>query len=91
MLPTIAPLPWQTDTSNGRLVLPPERQIQDPARRFSTSLVDIVSKNGNLLLNIVQYPDGSLPPESARLLEDLAAWFAVNGEAIHGTRPGLLR
>ena len=40
-----------------------------------------------MLLNIVQYPDGSLPPESATLLKDLAAWFGVNGEAIYGTRP----
>ena len=38
-------------------------------------------------MNVVQYPDGSLPPESARLLDDLAAWFAVNGEAIYATRP----
>ena len=50
-------------------------------------LVDIVSKNGNLLLNIVLYPDGSLPPESARLLEGLSSWFAVNGEALYATRP----
>jgi alpha-L-fucosidase len=40
-----------------------------------------------MLLNIVQYPDGSLPPESATLLKELAAWMSINGEAIHGTRP----
>ena len=50
-------------------------------------LADIVSKNGNLLMNIVLYPDGSLPPESQTLLAELAKWIAVNGEAIHGTRP----
>ena len=50
-------------------------------------LVDIVSKNGNLLLNVVLYPDGSLPPESQTLLDELAVWMPVNGEAIHGTRP----
>jgi len=38
-------------------------------------------------MNIVLYPDGSLPPESQTLLAELAKWMAVNGEAIHGTRP----
>jgi alpha-L-fucosidase len=38
-------------------------------------------------LNIVLYPDGSLPPESQSLLDELAPWMQVNGEAIHGTRP----
>ena len=50
-------------------------------------LVDIVSKNGNLLLNIVQRPDGSLDPEVVESLEQLAAWMKVNGDAIYGTRP----
>ena len=40
-----------------------------------------------MLLNVVLYPDGSLPPESQLLLEELAPWMAVNAEAIHGTRP----
>ena len=46
-----------------------------------------VSLGGNLLLNVVQYPDGSLPPESESLLEDLKQWMGVNAGAIHGTRP----
>jgi alpha-L-fucosidase len=50
-------------------------------------LADIVSKNGNLLLNVVLYPDGSLPPESQALLSDLKEWMGTNREAIHGTRP----
>jgi alpha-L-fucosidase len=50
-------------------------------------LADIVSKNGNLLLNVVQYPDGSLPPESRKFLDEMAAWIQVNGDAIYGTRP----
>jgi alpha-L-fucosidase len=46
-----------------------------------------VSENGNLLLNVVLYPDGSLPPESQALLADLKPWMATNAEAIYGTRP----
>lgn len=50
-------------------------------------LVDIVSKNGNLLLNIPQLPDGTLDEECAYILESLARWMKVNGEGIYRTRP----
>jgi alpha-L-fucosidase len=40
-----------------------------------------------MLLNVVLYPDGSLPPESQALLADLKQWMGTNSEAIHGTRP----
>ena len=50
-------------------------------------LVDIVSKNGNLLLNVVQTPEGDLEPDVLAILEDIAAWIKVNGEAIYGSRP----
>jgi alpha-L-fucosidase len=50
-------------------------------------LIDIVAKNGCMLLNILQKPDGSIDAESRYLLEELAGWFPVCGEAIHGTRP----
>ena len=51
------------------------------------TLVDIVSKNGNLLLNVVLRPDGSLDPDAEAILHRLADWTAVNGEAIYGSRP----
>ena len=50
-------------------------------------LVDIVSKNGNLLINIVQTPEGDLEPDMLKTLDELAAWTATNGEGIYGTRP----
>jgi alpha-L-fucosidase len=50
-------------------------------------LCDIVSKNGNLLLNFTQYADGTLEPKASEILDELAAWMPVNGEAIFGTRP----
>ena len=82
----IQPLPWQTDTSNGDWYYR-EHDHYKTAAQVIRLLTDIVSKNGNMLLNIVQYPDGSLPPESAKLLEELAEWMSIHGEAIHGTRP----
>ncbi len=50
-------------------------------------LVDIVSKNGNLLLNVVQTPEGDLEPDVMNILNVIAAWTPANGEAIYGTRP----
>jgi alpha-L-fucosidase len=53
-------------------------------------LVDITSKNGNLLLNVVLRPDGSLDPEVETMLHQLADWSAAQGEAIYATRPWLV-
>ncbi|HEY9126170.1 MAG TPA: alpha-L-fucosidase [Acidobacteriaceae bacterium] len=50
-------------------------------------LVDIVSKNGNLLLDVGPMPDGSIPPIQMDRLEKLGAWMKQNGEAIYGTHP----
>ncbi|MBR7054949.1 MAG: alpha-L-fucosidase [Prevotella sp.] len=50
-------------------------------------LVDIVSKNGNLLLSIPLRADGTYDEKEARVLDDLEAWMSVNGESIFGTRP----
>ncbi|MBO4826806.1 MAG: alpha-L-fucosidase [Prevotella sp.] len=50
-------------------------------------LVDIVSKNGNLLLSIPLRADGTYDEKEAKVLDDLEAWMTVNGESIFGTRP----
>ena len=50
-------------------------------------LADVVSKNGNLLLNLGPMPDGTIPPLQLERVEGLGRWLAVNGEAIYGTRP----
>lgn len=69
-----------------RLVLQP--RVEVPAGSWMIHmLVDVVSKNGNLLINIVQRPDGTLDPEVQAMLVQMADWIAVNGEAIYGTRP----
>jgi alpha-L-fucosidase len=49
-------------------------------------LVDIVSKGGNLLLNVGPQPDGQLPAEAVERMAAIGEWLAVNGEAIYGTR-----
>ncbi len=78
--------PWQTDTCLGDWYY--KRDITykrtDVVVRM---LVDIVSKNGNLLLNIPLPPDGMPDAEEMKVLDGLEKWIAVNGEAIYGTRP----
>jgi alpha-L-fucosidase len=87
-LETIRPFFWQTDTSVGEKSW---GYIQNEKFRNADSLVDelvdIVSKNGCLLLNIGPRSDGTIPTEVQSLLLDIGAWLNVNGEAIYGTRP----
>jgi len=86
IMPRIEPHPWQTDTSIGDWYYNRNWKFR-PVSWVIHMLVDNVSKNGNLLLNVVQRPDGSLDPEVEKMLEQLADWSAIHGEAIFGSRP----
>jgi len=85
----IDPYSWQTDTSIGDWYYNRNWKFR-PVSWVIHMLVDNVSKNGNLLLNVVQRPDGSLDPEVEEMLQQLAQWNAIHGEAIFGTRPWLV-
>jgi alpha-L-fucosidase len=85
----IDPNPWQTDTSIGDWFYNRNWKFR-PVSWVIHMLVDNVSKNGNLLLNVVQRPDGSLDPEVEQMLKELADWNAIHGEAIYATRPWLV-
>ena len=62
-------------------------RIRLPAGKVIDNLVDIVSKNGNMLLNVGLRPDGSLPDTFRHELLEIGRWLKMNGEAIYGTRP----
>jgi alpha-L-fucosidase len=86
----ILPAAWQTDTCIGdwhykRSTF--ENHTYKNAATVIAMLVDIVSKNGNLLLNIPLRGDGSIDEDEHKVLDDLASWIPHNGEAIFGTRP----
>ncbi|MCX5646029.1 MAG: alpha-L-fucosidase [Phycisphaerae bacterium] len=89
VMPGIRPTPWQTDTSIGDWYYNKNWKYRGTDWVIHM-LVDIVSKNGNLLINVVQRPDGSLDPEAEQILAQMADWIAINGEAIYGTRPWLV-
>ena len=89
IMPKIEPYPWQTDTSIGDWFYNRNWKFR-PVTWVINTLVDNVSKNGNLLLNVVQRPDGSLDPEVETMLGQLADWTALHGEAIFGSRPWLV-
>jgi len=84
----IRPLPWQTDTSvsNRSWGYIDNDTFKSPGFVLN-QLIDIVSKNGNLLLNIGPRADGTIPEPVQHVLLDVGAWLNVNGEAIYGTRP----
>ncbi|MGE5610731.1 MAG: alpha-L-fucosidase [Bacillota bacterium] len=89
VMPGIRPYPWQTDTSIGDWYYNKNWKYRG-ADWVIQMLVDIVSKNGNLLINVVQRPDGSLDPEAEQILEEMATWITINGEGIYETRPWLV-
>jgi alpha-L-fucosidase len=86
VLDSISPYPWQTDTSIGDWYYKTGQKYKS-ADDIAQLLADIISKNGNLLINVVQTPEGDLEPDVIKIIEDIAVWTTVNGEAIYATRP----
>jgi alpha-L-fucosidase len=83
--------PWQTDTSVGKKSW---GWIKDEENKTPNeivdALIDIVSKNGNLLLNIGPKPDGTISQEQVNVLLGIGEWLKINGEGIYGTRPWVI-
>jgi len=90
VMDAICPVPWQTDTCVGGWYYDVNLARSHGYKSTATvirMLCDIVSKNGNLLLNFPPRPDGTLDDDELKILGGMAAWMPINGEAIFGTRP----
>ncbi len=90
----IMPYPWQSETCIGwwhylrSLYMHPGRYGGYlPPEQIIHWLVDAVSKNGTFILNIPGRPDGTIDSKERLILQELAAWFSINAEAIYSTRP----
>ncbi|MDP9080005.1 MAG: alpha-L-fucosidase [Bacteroidota bacterium] len=86
----IEPLPWQTDTCLGQWHY--DRRIYDKkeyksAKTIIHTLADVISKNGNFLLNVPVRGDGTIDEEELAIVESIGAWIRPNSESIFGTRP----
>lgn len=81
------PYVWQTDTAIARnsWCFTDTLEYKDAAE-IIRMLVDVVSKNGNLLLNIGPKADGSIPDTDREILMQIGGWLKVNGEAVYGSR-----
>jgi alpha-L-fucosidase len=82
----ILPNPWQTDTCIGNWHY--KRGVQyKSAKTVIDMLCDIVSRNGNLMLNIPLPNSGKPDDEELKVLDGITRWMAVNEDGIYGTRP----
>ena len=82
----ISEVPWQTDTCIGDWHYK-RGQVYKTPKKIIDMLVDIVSKNGNLLLNFPLPNSGELDGEELTVLDGITRWMAVNSEGIYGSRP----
>jgi alpha-L-fucosidase len=83
---SISEIPWQIDTSIGDWYYRTGQEYKTSADVIKM-LVDVVSKNGNLLINIVQTPEGDIESDVLEIVEEIGQWMSANGEGIYGTRP----
>ena len=86
----IEELPWQTCTCIGSWHY--DRRIYDnrgykSAQAVVHTLIDVVSKNGNLLLSVPVRGNGTIDAQETAIVEEIGRWMARNGEAIYDTRP----
>lgn len=84
--PEITPYPFQTETSIADWHYKTGQKYMD-AQKVIELLLQNVSRNGTMLLNLTQHGRGDLDPELIQIANDIGAWLKINGEAVYGSRP----
>ncbi len=84
--PQIMPYSFQTETTIADWHYQAGQRYMD-AKRIVGLLMQNVSRNGTMLLNLTQHGRGDLDPQVTQIAKDIGAWLKVNGEAVYGSRP----
>lgn len=84
--PEITAYPFQTETSIADWHYKTGQKYLD-AKKVIGLLMQNVSRNGTMLLNLTQHGRGDLDPELMQISKDIGAWLKINGEAVYGSRP----
>lgn len=81
------PYPWETCMTMATSWSYVPNDVYKPARQLIDTLVDVVAKGGNFLLNVGPSPKGEFAPEAYNRMREIGLWMKINGEAIYNTRP----
>ncbi len=81
------PYPWETCMTMATSWSYVPNDVYKPSRQLIHTLIDVVAKGGNFLLNVGPSPKGEFAPEAYDRMCDIGAWLKTNGQAIYGTRP----
>lgn len=79
--------PWQSICSYTHWFYKKDDPSRHDARSTIELLIDVVSKNGNFMLNVELLPDGTIPAYHKEILDEFGAWLKLNGEAIYASKP----
>ena len=85
--PTALDFPWETNMTITQSWGHNNDPVYKDAEFLIRTLIDVVSKGGNYLLNVAPTPEGTLEDESYQRLSEIGRWMTVNGEGIYSTRP----
>lgn len=84
----VQPFPWQTDTAIAKNSwCYTQNNVFKTPQTILCNLIDVVSKNGTMLLNVGPKADGTISEEDTEVLLKIGEWLDINGEAIYGSRP----
>ena len=83
----ILPITWQGTLTFGSWFYKKDKELRHNARTVIEMMTDIISKNGNLLLNVELLPNGTIPSGHKAILDDIGRWVNLNHEAIYASKP----